>query len=334
MSTTEPALPTGAYGADSDIVDYILGITFEIWEQRGVELIHQYYAPHSVIYGLEGVTRGAQAVVDSTQAVLAAFPDRLLYGDNVVWSGNRDEGFYSSHRIFSPMTNEGPTKFGPATGLQVRMLNIADCIVENGMITLEWLVRDNLALVRQLGFDAAEAARTLARGRNSFSNEWLVTETSRVRESGAASAVSSPVSPREDPEQFAGQMLANLWQTGDRSRLELGYAPYAGLYRSPIEYYSGRVELLEHYAGLRNIFAEARLTLDHVAHQPFGSHGLDIAARWGVVGNHAGRFAGVDPSGKSVFILGITHWRIIADRIVNEWTVFDQLSVLSQMFDG
>ena len=31
----------GAYGADDDIVDYILGIKFEIWEHRGLELIMQ-----------------------------------------------------------------------------------------------------------------------------------------------------------------------------------------------------------------------------------------------------------------------------------------------------
>ena len=29
----------GAYGANDDLVDYILGITFEIWEAGGVDLI-------------------------------------------------------------------------------------------------------------------------------------------------------------------------------------------------------------------------------------------------------------------------------------------------------
>jgi hypothetical protein len=42
---------TGAYSADDDIVDFILGITFEIWEQGGVELIHQYYAADSIVWG-------------------------------------------------------------------------------------------------------------------------------------------------------------------------------------------------------------------------------------------------------------------------------------------
>ena len=69
--------PLGAYGPDSDIVDFILGITFEIWEQRGVDLIHRYYAPDVEVYGMEGVIHGAQAMVDGTRQVLDAFPDRL-----------------------------------------------------------------------------------------------------------------------------------------------------------------------------------------------------------------------------------------------------------------
>ena len=51
---------TGAYGPDDDIVDFILGITFEIWEERGVELIHQYYAKDCIVWGLDGITHGAQ----------------------------------------------------------------------------------------------------------------------------------------------------------------------------------------------------------------------------------------------------------------------------------
>ena len=154
--------PAGAYGPDSDIVDFILGITFEIWEQRGVDLIHRYYAPDVEVYGMEGVIHGAQAMVDGTRQMLDAFPDRLLLGDNVVWSGSRASGFYSSHRITSPMTNLGPSAFGEATGRRVCITNVADCVVENGVVTREWLMRDNLALVRQLGFEPTEAAGRLA----------------------------------------------------------------------------------------------------------------------------------------------------------------------------
>ena len=189
------ASPAGAYGPDSDIVDFILGITFEIWEQRGVDLIHRYYAPDVEVFSLEGLISGAQAMVDGTRATLEAFPDRLLVGDNVVWSGDRESGFYSSHRITSPMTNRGPSPFGPATGRRVHITNIADCVVENGVITREWLLRDNLSLVRQLGIDAAEAARGLGVRLDSGSRAWLEAEALRVQGTEAIAAQLDSTSP-------------------------------------------------------------------------------------------------------------------------------------------
>ena len=42
---------------------------------------------------------------------------------------------------------------------------------------------------------------------------------------------------------------------------------------------------------------------------------------------------GVPPTGKPIYILGVTHWRCIAGRIAIEMTVFDDLAVLSQVLD-
>ena len=98
--SSDQAPPRGGYGPGSDIVDFILGITFEIWEQGGVDLIHRYYAPDVEVFSLEGLIRGAQAMVDGTRATLEAFPDRLLIGENVVWSGDGVRGFYSSRALF------------------------------------------------------------------------------------------------------------------------------------------------------------------------------------------------------------------------------------------
>ena len=152
----------GAYGADDDIVDFILGITFEIWEEGGVELIHQYYADDCIVYGLDGIVRGAAEMVAGTRATLAGFPDRLLLAENVIWSGDRAQGYYTSHRLLSLATNKGRTIYGPPTGVRIRMTNIADCVVEDGVIVREWLVRDNMTLASQLGAEPVAAARGMA----------------------------------------------------------------------------------------------------------------------------------------------------------------------------
>jgi hypothetical protein len=312
---------TGAFGADDALVDYILGITFEIWEQRGIELIHQYYSEQTIVYALDGITRGAGMMVDGTKAMLEAFPDRLLLADDVIWSGNREQGYYSSHRILSPMTNLGPSRYGPATEKSLRILTIADCVVEEGVITREWLIRDNRALCLQLGFDPIEAAGKLALSRGDDCLAWIASETERVSAGGTTAVGAS----------FEERTLTALWGSGDQAILIDSYAPYAVAHRSPIELYSGKSAVLDHYESLRNAIDVQGVSVDHVATQPYGSDGQSVALRWAVTGTHVGELFGVPASGKPVYILGSTHWRIVANRIAVEWTVFDGMGVLAQI---
>ncbi len=327
MSDTTPK--RGAYGADDDIVDFILGITFEIWEQGGVELIHEYYAPDCVVYGLDGITRGAAAMVDATRETLRAFPDRLLLAENVIWSGNRPDGYYSSHRLLSLATNKGPTVYGPATGVRIRMTNIADCVVKDGVIVREWLIRDNMTLATQLGAEPVAAARKLATSRTAELAAWLDAESARVRAAELPAAIEAHAEPRDDPDAFAWRALASCWY-GNRKVFDTLHAPYNTLHRTPLRHYSGRESVYDYYQNLRRILGDARISVDHVASQPFSHNGVDIAVRWSAAGFHEGEVFGVAPTGKPMFVMGVTHWRCVAGRIAVETTVFDDLAVLSQ----
>ena len=326
------AVRRGAYGANDDIVDFILGITFEIWEQRGVELIHQYYGDDCVIWGLDGITRGAAEVVDATWATLRAFPDRLLLAENVIWSGSRQDGFYTSHRLLSTATNQGATVYGPATGARIRMTNIADCVVEDGVITKEWLIRDNMVLAMQLGAEPVEAAANMARARTAEHRAWMDREIARLGDAAVPPAPDRPPMPRDDPEAFAWRVLSACW-TGDRATFDTVHAPYSVLHRSQMRQYSGRDSVFEYYLSLRRAFGPVRFSVDHVAAQPFADSGVDIAVRWTVAGTHDGELLGVAPTGRPVFVMGVSHWRCIASRIAVESTVFDDLAVLSQTLE-
>jgi len=321
----------GAYGADDGLVDYILGITFEIWEQRKVDLINEYYDADIVVYGLDSITRGASGVIDGTNAMLEAYPDRLLLADDVIWSGSREDGYYSSHRIISPMTNEGPTLFGPATGKKVRILTIADCVVEEGVITGEWLMRDNHALVVQLGHDPIECARIVADRRSAESQEWLGEETARVSGVAVPASNSNLPDPATSISEFALHVLANNWVHGAGKSTDASYAPYAVAHRSPVELYSGRDAISTHYAALRDAISVSGVSVDHVAVQPADSEGLHVAVRWTAAGRHVGDYLGLAGSDRPVFLLGATHWRIENNRIATERTVIDGLGVLSQL---
>jgi predicted ester cyclase len=320
--------PRGAFGPDNDLVDYILGITFEIWEAGRVDLIDQYYAPDTVVYSLDGMVHGARQMIDGTRSMLNGFPDRLLLGDDVICSGDARRG-YSSHRVLSPMTNTGPSAFGPATGRSVRIMNMADCVIEDGVITREWLARDNFALVTQLGFDIRKSARLVAERRGDDAQQWFKAEAGRVE--GRGQLRGNKVWPANAGNDFAQQVISNNWFGGNRDILEKVYAPYAVLHRSPVQLVSGRERIDHHFAELRAAFRISGASVDHIAVQPHGANGLHFAARWAVAGNHTGRYLGHPATNKPVFVMGITHWRIIDGRIAVEWSVFDSLGILAQL---
>ena len=323
---SENSNPPEDYNADSDLVDFILGITFEIWEQGQIEKIYDYYAENVEVHSLEGITSSAAMMLENTRTTLSIFPDRLLLADDVITSGTTKQGF-SSHRIVSPMTNLGPSTFGPETGLRVQTMNVADCEVNDGLITYEWLVRDNLALIRQLGFDPATCAGIVAQKFDERQSAWLASEYSRTVNNNTAASNKT----QNDPAYaFALDVLKNCWQSGDKSALESTYHPYSVLTRAPLQIYSGRDRIFKHYADWRHAFPRASLSIDNVCSQSFDEHNRRIAVRWSVAGIHEGEFANTPGTGKQVYILGITHWQVVDDRITHEWTVFDELAVLAQ----
>ena len=141
--------------------DYILGITHEIWEQRGVETLNHYYADDIVVRSPSSVVVGNQAVIKATYATLDEFPDRQLLGEDVIWSGNPDAGMLSSHRILSTATHLKDGIYGKASGKMLKYRVIADCHAINNQINDEWLVRDQGAIIQQLGWNVSNYARQL-----------------------------------------------------------------------------------------------------------------------------------------------------------------------------
>jgi hypothetical protein len=72
----------------TDIVDYIVRITDEIWVDRAVGRIYDTYDAGCTIYSSYGVARGVEAVVAATVTTLHGFADRTMHHVNVAWSGD------------------------------------------------------------------------------------------------------------------------------------------------------------------------------------------------------------------------------------------------------
>ncbi|MEK9973380.1 MAG: hypothetical protein VW876_08060, partial [Deltaproteobacteria bacterium] len=138
---------------------FILRITERIWEERHVEDIRQYYTADCRVETPAGITSNVEAVIQSTLETLNQFPDRQLLGEDVIWSEDQTDYFYSSHRIFSTMTHLGEGTFGKGTGARIGVRTIADCAVFKNQIYDEWLVRDHAAILSDIGLPLQKQVR-------------------------------------------------------------------------------------------------------------------------------------------------------------------------------
>jgi predicted ester cyclase len=59
-----------------------------------------------------------------------------------------------------------------------------------------------------------------------------------------------------------------------------------------------------------------------------------VAVRWTLTGLHAAAGLYGPPTGRNAYILAVTHLRVLDKRIVEQWTVFDELALHRQLAGG
>lgn len=144
----------------TDLPDYILKCTAQIWEGRDIAALDWHYGDDLIVRTPGGISKGNGAGKANTMAALTEFPDRQLFGEDVIWCGDDQDGFLSSHRIVSTATHSGGS-FGPATNSKVTFRTIADTFCHENRVWDEWLIRDNGAIANQLGLTAKSAAQAM-----------------------------------------------------------------------------------------------------------------------------------------------------------------------------
>jgi hypothetical protein len=315
------------------IAEFILRITEDIWERKNVELIHDCYSENGPIHTLGGEVIGAEAVVRNTVNTLAAFPDRKMHADGLVIGGDGENEYYSSHRIGSHMTHLGTGDFGPATGNSAHVVTIADCVVRDYVIVEEWLARDNLHLVEQLGLDAHAIAKAQAAIEpDAPSLAWRNEQLERLRSLPPVAPVKCPENPMAEPGLFAAAVINDLWDHRNASRASDAYAKSCVVNVPPGLKIEGRNEAKNYFAQLLDGLTDTRASLDHYCVSRGDNNELDLAIRWTVRGMHVDGGFGCESNGAELLILGISHWRLDRNGIVEDWTLYDQLAVMRQIY--
>ena len=138
------------------IENFIYRITEEIWENKKVENIRKYYAKDVIVRSPLITTYDYNKVLEATYETLKQFPDRKLIGEDVISCGSIDKTYLSSHRILSTGTHLGNGIYGKPTRKKVIYRVIADCLVKDGKVIEEWIIRDEKGILSQLGIEIVD----------------------------------------------------------------------------------------------------------------------------------------------------------------------------------
>lgn len=310
-----------------DFPDYILGITREIWEERGIgPKLKRYYADDVLVRAPSGILTDNTGVIAATLQTLHEFPDRQLVGEDVIWQGNEEDGFISSHRLISVMTHINDGAYGPATGKPIRSRIIAECVVKNNQVVEEWLTRDQAAFAHCMGTTAEKIARQQVENdlKNHGKAIYFTPETD---------VVGSYINFIDTCE--AAKLYADGWQAcwGEKEPAVIKTLYHAGACVSAPggQTLMGHTDIDRFTIGYLASFPDAKFSVDHLIVNSELGQPIRLALRWSVQATHSGWGHFGAPSGAPIYIMGLTHAHMIKGKVTMEWITIDEVAIWKQI---
>jgi predicted ester cyclase len=305
-----------AYQPYADPDDFIREVTDFIWVNRAIGYIRENYEPDSIVHGSYGTIVGRDQVIEGSLMRIADTPDRIGQAEDVVWEARGDDAFLSSHLVLSADPNNDFTS-----------RTIANCLYRRGRMVEEWVVRDSLAICRQMGVDPDELARQKAfPGYSGSMTQPPPTDVIAAGDSG----------PRPDDHRTEVEMvlefLQSVWNDRELEKVEkfairdlvLQTVDYKTVLR-PEGYRRALLKMIRPFpAGQFEI-------RDVVTNYGERYAGLRIAVTWVFKGDYIGAEDFGPITGTPVEILGSSQFLVQDGRIVREVRVYDEIAVRTQI---
>ncbi len=315
-----------------NIIDYIVRITYKIWEDRDVEYIGDTYSPNSRVFDDYGLQLGNQKIIDDTHHTTGAFSDIQLIADEIVWAGNDEVGYHTSHRTIIRGTNDGPSRYGPATDKYIDVLVIANCVALENEIFLEHVLYNNSSMLQQLGHRLEDIVpRLVAEAPAGWPRDAATWSSLR-----SATRPETPISIANpvdgfDVDAFARTTLDALWNRRDFDVLASVYADNFNFAGPTDRAFTGARPYRDLLVSLHQAFPDLELQVDEVYWMGNEREGYLTSERWSAEGTHTGSGLYGEPTGKPAQVWGITQHHIVGGRIVSEWMLFNELDLMMQL---
>mgnify|MGYP002622931752 FL=1 len=315
-----------------NIIDYIVRITYKIWEDRDVEYIGDTYSDTSQVYDDYGLQHGSGKIIQDTYHTTGAYSDIQLIADEIVWAGDDEVGYHTSHRTIIRGTNDGDSKYGPATGKFIDVLVIANCVALENEIFLEHVPYNNSSMLQQLGHQLSDIVPSLV---DDPPAGWP-RDAATWNGLRAAARPPQPISVAEpvdgfDIDRFARDTIDRLWNARDYGVLDKAYDAGCAFEGPTDRKFSGIAPYQALLADFATTFPDAEVQVDEVYWMGNDKDGYLTSERWSAEATHKGAALYGEPTNKPVQIWGITQHQVENGRIVAEWMLFNELDLMMQI---
>lgn len=316
-----------------NIIDYIVRITYRIWETkaREVEYIADCYSNDSLVYDDYGLQVGNEKIIADTHHTTGAYPNIILDAEEVIWAGDDKVAFHTSHLTRIIGTNTSSSNYGAPTGKKINAVVIANCVALGNDIFLEHVLYNTSAMLQQLGIDLWEEAERLA---SNPPPGWPRSQRiwDQLRTAVSPECPLNVAEPIEgfDPDAFTREIHENIWN-GDRSAINKNYAvdfPFEGTTERK---FVGIDAYHAYVAELRSAFPDLKLQVNEVYWMGNEADGYLISTRWSAEGSHSGGELYREPTNQPCQIWGITQWRVKNEKVEQEWQLFNELDLMMQI---
>ena len=117
-----------------------------------------------------------------------------------------------------------------------------------------------------------------------------------------------------------------LMEIFNEGKLEVVEEIYDKDYYNPVHNVRGSESVRQFTIDFRSAFPDLKVTVeDQIA------EGDKVTTHSSITGTHKGEFMGVAPTGKTIKIASIAIYRIVNGKIVEGWSLMDNLSLLQQI---
>ena len=318
-----------------DIVDYIVRITHKIWEEKSVGTIYDTYAHNSKVMDDSGLQYGRDKIVADTLHTINAFPDVRLYADEIVWAGDDETGFHTSHRCLIVGHNTGYSRYGPPTGRRVAVWCIANCVAKGNEIFEEWVIYNTSSRLHQLGFNLREKARhfgnALSEDIQNGLNDLAFGEPERLLGQGKPERLEAPTGAF-NVDAFLRYAYHTIWNWRKLDLIKEVYSPTLRFHGTTDRELYGRGAYQRFVLSLLAMFPDLSFKVDDLYWMGNDDEGYLTSLRWSIVGTHRGYGVYGQPTGRRVHIWGVTQHVIREGVITQEWMLFNEFEVMQQLF--